>query len=307
MIVFGILGGLGTSLLSTVAIGTIGHYFNVRRGFATGIASCAGSLGGVLFPLMLSSLFESAGFAWATRTLGFIFIFLLIIANILVRSRLPTRPVSRSNVLPDFRIFRNRTFLIMTIALFLVEWGLFMGLSYVISFALAAGIRPALAYQLLSILNAGSFFGRWAPGLLADKIGRFNTMILMISQCLTTMIALWLPAALTSKPISKEGLLIAFSLLFGFASGSNITLGPVCAGQLCKTEHYGKYFATCYTIVGIGTLVGIPIGGEILSRTSGNYVGLIAFGGACYAVGLVFFVWARIRAVGWGLRRENVF
>ena len=307
IIVFGVLGGVGTSLLSTVAIGTIGHYFNVRRGFATGLASCAGSLGGVLFPLMLSSLFTSAGFAWATRALGFIFTFLLIIANILVRSRLPTKPFSKTNILPDLRILKDKTFLILCIALFLIEWGLFMGLSYLISFALDAGIKPALSYQLLSILNAGSFFGRWAPGLLADKIGRFNTMILMISQCLITTLALWLPAATTSDLATKKGLLIAFALLFGFASGSNITLAPVCAGQLCKTENYGKYFATCYTMMGIGTLVGIPIGGEILARGGGNYVGLIVFGGACYAAGLVFFVWARVRVVGWGLRRANIF
>lgn len=202
---------------------------------------------------------------------------------------------------------KDKTFLILCIALFLIEWGLFTGLSYLISFALDAGIEPALSYQLLSILNAGSFFGRWAPGLLADKIGRFNTMILMISQCLITTLALWLPAATASDLATKKGLLIAFALLFGFASGSNITLAPVCAGQLCKTEDYGRYFATCYTMMGIGTLVGIPIGGEILARGGGNYVGLIVFGGACYAAGLVFFVWARVRVVGWGFRKANIF
>lgn len=307
IIVFGVIGGLGTSLLSTVAIGTIGHFFNHRRGFATGIASCAGSLGGIVYTLMLSSLFTSAGFAWATRAMGFVFVFLVILANLLIRSRLPGKRISRSNILPDFRIFRDKTFLIMTIAMFMIEWGLFMGLSYTTAFALAVGIRPTLAYQLISILNAGSFFGRWAPGLLADKIGRFNTMILMISLCMATTLGLWLPAALTSRSPSTEGLLIAFALLFGFASGSNITLGPVCAGQLCKTENYGKYFATCYTVVGVGTLVGIPIGGEILARAGGDYVGLIAFGGGCYAVGLIFFIWAGVRAVGWGLGRENIF
>ena len=132
-------------------------------------------------------------------------------------------------------------------------------------------------------------------------------MILMIALCLTTTFALWLPAAFASSIAAKEGLLIAFALLFGFGSGSNITLAPVCAGQLCRTEHYGKYFATCYTVIGIGTLVGIPIGGEILARAGGNYAGLIVFGGVCYTVGLMFFVWARVRAVGWGVRRANIF
>ena len=158
-----------------MAIGTIGHWFNVRRGFATGLASCAGSLGGVFFNLLLSSLFTSAGYAWATRALGFIFSFLLITANLLIRSRLPGKSISRRNLLPDPRIFKDKTFAVMTAALFLIEWGLFCGLSYLTSFALSAGVHPTLAYQLLSILNAGSFFGRWVPGLLADKIGRFNT------------------------------------------------------------------------------------------------------------------------------------
>lgn len=256
---------------------------------------------------MLSSLFTSASFAWATRTLGFIFFFLLVISNFLIRSRLPPKPINRSNLLPNPSIFKDVTFLIMTVALFLIEWGLFAALNYLISFALAAGIRPALSYQLQSILNAGSFFGRWAPGLLADKIGRFNTMILMITLCLVTTVMLWLPAALAHSPIAIEGLIIAFALLFGFASGSNITLGPVCAGQLCRTEDYGRYFATCFTVVGIGTLFGIPIAGEILIRCGGSYVGLIAFGGACYASGLIFFIWARIRAVGWGWGKDSIY
>lgn len=307
ILVFSILGGFGTSLLSTVAIGTIGHWFKVRRGFATGLASCAGSLGGVFFNLMLSSLFTSAGYAWATRSLGFIFSFLLITANLLIRSRLPGKSISKRNLLPDPMIFKNKTFAVLTAALFLIEWGLFCGLSYLTSFALSAGIRPELAYQLLSILNAGSFFGRWAPGLVADKIGRFNTMIIMVFLCMVTMFALWLPLAFMPSSPATDGLIITFALLYGFASGSNITLGPVCTGQLCRTEDYGRYFATCFTGVGIGTLFSVPLAGEILKRAGGSYVGLIIFGGTSYGVGLVLFIWARIRAVGYGLGKENIF
>ena len=210
-------------------------------------------------------------------------------------------------MLPHPTIFKDITFLITTVGLFLVEWGLFTVQTYIVSFALANGIRPTLSYQLVSIVNAGSFFGRWAPGLLADKIGRFNTMILMIALCMITIFGLFLPAALVTSHSIRQGLLICFALLFGFASGSNITLGPVCAGQLCKTEDYGRYFATSFTVVGIGTLVGIPIAGEILIRNGGSYVGLIVFAGTCYASGLIFFSWARIRVVGWGFGRKTVY
>lgn len=294
-------------MVSSPAIASIGHFFNKRRGFATGIASCGGSLGGVVFPLMLSSLFRSVGFGWATRALGFLFLLLLLVANLLLRSRLPSQPLSRANIVPDPRIFKDVTFLIVTIAIFLIEWGLFIPLSYLSSFALSIEVEPALSYQLLAILNAGSFFGRWAPGLLADKIGRFNTMILMILLCLVTILAFWLSAALVSDIHRTKALLIVFCLLFGFASGSNISLGPVCAGQLCETKDYGRYFATMFTIVGVGTLVGIPIAGEILLKNGGSYVGLIGFTGASYATGLGFFVWARVRVVGWGVGKQQVY
>jgi len=305
--VFSILGGLGTSLVSSPAIASIGHFFNKRRGFATGIASCGGSIGVVILPLVLSSHFTSVGFGWATRTLGFLFLLLLLIANLLIRSRLPSKPLSRANVVPDPKIFKDVTFLIVTVAIFSIEWGLFIPLNYIISFALATGAEPTLSYQLLAVSNAGSFFGRWAPGLLADRIGRFNTMILMILLCLVAIIVFWLPAALVSDIYKTRALLTVFGLLLGFASGSNISLGPLCAGQLCETKDYGRYFATMFTVVGVGTLVGIPIAGEILLRDGGSYIGLIGFTGASDAIGLVFFVWARVRAVGWRIGKQQIF
>ena len=256
---------------------------------------------------MLSSLFTSVGFAWATRVLGFVFLALLILATLLIGSRFPQRPVSTGDMLPSRTIFQDPTFLIMTLGIFFVEWGLFVPLSYLTSFALSAGIDEELSYQTLAILNAGSFFGRWAPGMLADKIGRFNTMILMIALCLTTTLALWLPSTLMNDIRTKKALLLAYALIFGFASGSNISLGPVCAGQLCTTDNYGKYFATCYTVVGLGTLVAIPIAGEILRRGEGSYVGLAIFTGACYLAGLCLFAWARGRKVGWGLGKQAIY
>ena len=294
-------------MVSSPAIASIGHFFDKRRAFASGIACCGGSFGGIIFPLMLSSLYTSVGFGWATRALGFLFLVLLIVANILIRSRLPSRPLSYAKIVPDPNIFKDLTFLTVTIAIFLVDLGLFIPLNYLISFALFTGVEPALSYQLMAILNASSFFGRWAPGLLADRIGRFNTMILMVLMCLITTLAFWLSAALTSDTNKTRALMVIFAVLFGFASGSNISLGPVCAGQLCETKDYGRYFATMYTVVGVGTLVGIPIAGEILIKCRGSYIGLIGFTGASYATGLGFFVWARVRVVGWGVGKHQIF
>ncbi|KAL9621406.1 MAG: hypothetical protein Q9160_004166 [Pyrenula sp. 1 TL-2023] len=232
---FGLLGGLGMSLVFTPAIASIGHYFLRRRGEATGIVATGGALGGIIFPLALQALFPRIGFAWTTRVIALIQLVLLSIANLLIRSRLPRKRPSKENLLPDFRIFKDPVFTLVTAGIFCMEWGLFIPLSYISSYAMANGVNEALAYQLVAIFNVGSLFGRWLPGYLADRIGRFNSMILFIGLCLVSSVALWLPAK-ESVP-----LLVVMCLTFGFASGSNISLTPVCVGQLCKTEHYGRW------------------------------------------------------------------
>jgi MFS family permease len=246
MLTIGVAGGLGTSLIFTPSLSAISHFFYQKRGVATGIAAGGGSIGGVIFPLILQRLFETVGFAWATRVVALICLVCLVTACLLVKSRLPQKPFSRENITPDLMILREPKFLLTTLSVFFIEWGLFVPISYITSYALANGVSTSLSYQLLAILNAGSFFGRLLPGYFADRMGRFNVLLITVALCLVSNACLWLPAK------GNTAVLIVYVSIFGFASGSNISLTPVCIGQLCKTENYGRYYATAYTIVSIG-------------------------------------------------------
>lgn len=310
VLVFGVVGGVGTALVFTPTIAAIGHFFYVKRGNATGLAAAGGSLGGVIFPLMLQNLFPKVGWGWATRIQGFVFLVLLLMTNLLVRSRLP--PKANATVLPDFRIFRKTDFALVTAGTYFMEWGLFAPISYVTAYALSSGaMSTTFAYQVIAIFNAGSTLGRWLPGLVADKIGRFNAMILALSLCMVSALAIWLPATLlSSSPNHDEsksvifGLTITFCLLFGFGSGSNISLTPVCVSMLCATEEYGRYYATCYCIVALGTLTGIPIAGALIQACDGSFWGVATFTGLCYVVSLGCFATVRVMKVGWVLREK---
>jgi len=308
MLTYGVLCGLGTSLIFTPAVASVAHFFARRRGLATGLAATGGSVGGVIFPLMLPALFNSIGFAWATRIMGFIYVFLLIVANILVRDRLPhVKDPPLSSFMPDFKIFLDGRgeFALTTAGVFAIEWGLFVPLTYLASWAIDTEVGSAqFSYQLIAILNAASFFGRWLPGLLADHIGRFNTIILASLMCLIGLLGFWLPGSIPGgKNEGSIALAVIFAMLFGFGSGSGISLTPVCVGQLCKTEDYGRYYATCYTIVSLSGLTGVPIAGALLTRCGGEYTGLLAFTASCYAFGIVAFTWARVLQVGPHLMR----
>jgi MFS family permease len=302
-LVFGVLGGLGTSLIFTPGFAAVSHFFLEKRGNATGIATTGGSLGGVIFPLALERLLPSVGFAWATRIIGFITLFCCIGACFLIRSRLP--PKAGQSVLPDFRIFRHKSYFLLTVGIFTMEWALFIPITYLTTFATSTGaISPSFSYQLLAIFNAGSFFGRWVPGLLADKVGRFNIMIAALAVCSTTSLVFWLPASLLSPTsdsniMTIKALTIVYAIIFGFASGSNISLTPVCVGQLCDTNVYGRYYATCYTVVSFSTLTGIPIAGALIQATGGSYWGAIIWTAACYIVASLCLIWSRALQVGW--------
>jgi MFS family permease len=246
MVVFGIINGLGTSLIFTPALSAISHFFYRRRGMATGMAVTGGSIGGIMFPLILENLFSKIGFAWATRVVALICFVLLGTACVLIKSRLPSKPASRENILPDLYIFKDPVFVLTTAGVFFTEWGLFIPISYISSYCLVHNLSPEFSYHLLAILNVGSFFGRWIPGYFADFLGRFNTIILTTSLCLISTTCLWLLAG------DSVAILIIYALLFGLGSGSCISLTPVCIGQLCKTENYGRYYATTYTVVSFG-------------------------------------------------------
>ena len=249
LIVTGILGGMGTSFIFIVPVASIGHFFCRRRGAATGLALSGGSLGGVIFPLVLENLAPKIGFAWSTRVIALITLLLLVPGCILVRANFPPKAAaapSAKTFLPDLSILKDPVLALTTLGVFFIEWGFFIPLEYIASYSLATGIPRQLSYLMVVFLNAGSFPGRWLPGILADRIGRFNTLLLTNILCLISVLAVWMPASGNMVAI------IIFSVVFGFASGSNISLVPVCVGELCPVQSYGRYYTTVYTIVSFG-------------------------------------------------------
>jgi predicted MFS family arabinose efflux permease len=197
-------------------------------------------------------------------------------ANILIRSRLP--PLENADAYPDLRIFKSAPFSITNLGVFLIEWGLFVPITYISSYALSHGFSQAFTFQILPIMNVGSFFGRWIPDFYANKIGCYNTIILSVTLNIMAVLCIWLLAGNTTAGF------VTFTLLFGFASESNVGLTPVCISQLCPTESYDRYYATCYTVVSFDCLAGVPIAGEILAHNRGQYWGLMVFVGACSSV-----------------------
>ncbi|KAG9583542.1 MFS general substrate transporter, partial [Aureobasidium melanogenum] len=151
---FGVLGGLSTCFLFTTAVSAIGHWFHARRGFAMGVACTAGGTGGLAFSLIILFLAPKIGFGWAMRIIGFISAALCAVACLLLRSRLPPNKTKGAKI--DILALRDPPYAATTVAIFLVEFAVFIPYTFLVDQALDAGMRQELAYALIPILNAAA-------------------------------------------------------------------------------------------------------------------------------------------------------
>ena len=67
-------------------------YFRKRRAIAGGLAIAGSSLGGVIFPIMVTHLLPKIGFSWTMRTCAFLILGLLLITNMTISSNLQHSP-----------------------------------------------------------------------------------------------------------------------------------------------------------------------------------------------------------------------
>lgn len=293
----GVCGGIGLGMLMTPLVAIVGHWFNSKRGSALGAATIGGSLGGVIFPLMLRKLYASVGFPWAIRSVGFLCLFVLSLSILLMKPRLerPKFQFKLANII-DFKSLAEPRFMWLTLANFLGELAVVNGVTFLTSYALAQGKSETLSYTLLTILNTLGMAGRWVPGVIADKIGRFNTLIFICICAALTIFVIWLPFG------QSTGALIAFTVLHGFCNGAVLSLAPVCCGQICKAKDYGKRYGTMFFCTSFGVLLGVPLSGALIKGT--NYNRLIIFTGCLYVGTALFLMMSRYTMVGMRLNAK---
>ncbi|KAH7169087.1 MFS transporter [Fusarium sp. MPI-SDFR-AT-0072] len=232
--------GLAAVGLSLPAMATATQCFSTKKGLAVGIVSAGSSLG-----------------------------VLLVIAKALCTSPFPppgivSRPEKKENVpSSETNGFKRRPLVLFILGCFFTMWGLFAPLNYLPEMASLHGNKDFAVYTLV-IANASSLFGRIVPGLISDKIGHFNTMVIVTGFSGALVLAFWLPLEFHT---SKGGIIV-FTLLFGFASGGLVSQGP----SLCLA-------------IALGALTGLPIEGAIKDREGERITGFMCFAGASMLLG----------------------
>ncbi|TID13012.1 putative monocarboxylate permease-like protein [Venturia nashicola] len=291
----GICSPIGASCVFYPAMSCLATWFFKKRALAMGLMACGSSVGGVVLPIFLERMLPKIGFAWTMRAAALMILGLLCIANVTVRSR--NAPSPRPFRLQDFTDpLKEVPYSLTTAGSFFVFLGMFLPFTYLIVQAVHLGAPRSIAVSLVAILNGASFFGRLFPGYVADKIGRYNLTIVMMTLTAVSVFAVWTTTRST-------GGVIAFAALYGFTSGAFVSMAPTLIAQISPDMRLiGIRNGTQFAILAVAALIGSPIGGAIAGTgAQPNYMALQVFCGICLAVGVVFMTAARINLSGFKL------
>lgn len=127
----GVCSALGASAVFFAAMSSTGTWFFKKRATAFGIIASGSSLGGVIFPIMVSKLIPQIGYPWTMRAAAFMILGMLLLANLTVKSRLTPRR-KKVDVLEFLRPLKEPAFAILCFASFCFFFGTFLPFNYVI-------------------------------------------------------------------------------------------------------------------------------------------------------------------------------
>ncbi|KAJ9148764.1 Riboflavin transporter MCH5 [Coniochaeta hoffmannii] len=285
--------GIGAGLLFVPTVSLIPTWFSSHLGLAIGIASSGSSLGGVIYPVVLSRLIPQVGFPWAVRSVGFIALATFIVPLTAMRVRVrPPRP----RAVVDWAAFREGQFVVFTLALLIVFIGQTVLLFYISFYPANRGLTNAtLAFYVTAILNAGSILGRILPNALSDRIGVFNTIAPLTVLLGVTMLCL--------LAVNNAAGMVVEAAVTGFFSGTVIALPPVCFRVLTKNPSMiGTRIGQGFAIAGIGLLLAGPSAGAILGSVEPlDWTGLWVYGGVTVVVAGFILFGVRVMRAGFKL------
>ncbi len=270
---YGLLVGLGIALVYTPSIASVQPWFTTRRGLAGGIASSGVGAGTLLVPVLVAMAIGPMPWREAMRVLALgVLVLGLLAAALLKRAPAATGADAGGSAsgLSLRETLRTSTFRWFYLATVLASPVMFIPFAHVSASARDLGLSEALAVGLVGLIGVGSLVGRFAIGVVADRLGRAQTLVLM-QLSMGASYVLWAMAG-------GHVLLALFALWFGLSYGSIVSLLPAICMDYFGGKSVASVVGTLYSGAALGNLLGPVLAGAVFDH-SGHYLGVMAMCG----------------------------
>ncbi|RMJ08469.1 hypothetical protein CDV36_011916 [Fusarium kuroshium] len=262
----GFLYGLGFTTLYFPVLSMLNEWFISRRGLAFGVLSAGAGLSGGVLPFLLELSLHKYGYKTTLRATAVAQFVLVAPILPLLKPRLPP---SIQTQLPamDFKFLSHPLFYCFALSNLIHGFSYYVPSLYLPSYASLLGYSWATRALILSANSLASIFGQIGFGFLSDRT--HNIFILIFISAFTSALTaffLWGYA-------KSLGLLLAFSIMYGWFAGAYVVFWPKF-GSILSEDPQLVYSLMAFG-KGIGNIVTGPITTHLLSRpvTSGYGMG----------------------------------
>ncbi|KAG5645866.1 hypothetical protein DXG03_005208 [Asterophora parasitica] len=280
-----LLYGVGSSMYYFPIMSITPIYFDRHRGFAMGVILAGSGIGGMVIAPTLQFLLTKYGAPWGLRILGIWNLATGIPVACVIRHRAGFGSRGRTRI--NMGLVKRGTFLYQ--ASFSSRFAPFklcrltdhsrpqaagnvIPTIYLTSYSVSVLDYSRSTGSLLLAVNSGvNSLSRIAMGILADNVGRQNTMIGSVFLSGLSVFALWYNA-----PRARY---IAFIILYAVYAGGYNALLPTTITEIYGLENYSSVNGFVYFIRGMGAIFGAPLAGVILGTYKRNGDSPVVLGG----------------------------
>jgi len=277
---YGVIGGLGLGMVYICAVAMVTKWFPDRRGFASGFVVMGFGLGAFIFARpILEPLIRSVGVVHTFLYSGIIYLIVGLICASLLRNppegytvpgwtppRVEASKSSGLDFTPDemFRTWQfyalwGMLFLNVTAGIFVISQAAPMGVEL-------AGMTPAQAAGLVSVISIFNGLGRWFWGTVSDRIGRRWAYALIYAVQVVVFLIL-------NSVHSPAAFVVLFAIVLLCYGGGFGTM-PSFTADYFGTKFMGVNYGWVLTAWGVAGLAGPLFGGRVRDLT-GSYHGAL--------------------------------
>lgn len=289
---YGILGGIGIGTIYACTVANTVKLFPDRRGLASGLVAAGFGSGAALFAPLSAALIRSFGVLTAFKILGVghlaVVPFLALFVKAAPTGYVPpgwTSPAKSKN--PSTAADKNWRQMLGS-PRFYVLWCLYAigtvsGLM-IIAHASPFGqeiikLTPQTAATTVSVLALANTSGRIFWGWVSDRLGRFNTVVVMFVLLGIAMSAL--------SAISGMTAFVAVLIVVGLCFGGFMGIFPSITADTFGPRYLGMNYGVMFTAFGVAAFVGPRLAATVKEARNGDYTYAFLIAAALSLLGIV--------------------
>ena len=270
---YGFMGGVGMGFTYSTTIACAQKWYPHKKGLVTGVIVSALGFGGVVFTPIVEKLIATFGGVGVGEpktfmVLSAVFLVVCTLGSLFLKNppeghtvASVTANAAAVKAVKDYtptQMLKTPQFYLIVLTFMLACMGGLMMIGFAKPIAVSKGLAETATIGVLAISMFNSV-GRLIWGIVSDKIGRKNTIILLLAG--SAILSLFVT-------VVNGYLIYALIAMIGFFYGGLISIFP----SLTADTFGAKYMATNYGFV----LLGFGLGAILSSQIAGYYKNIAA-------------------------------